>query len=109
SRPAVHRSVQLPGLEGKIQPPTSPSRCSRSPPSHTIIVNPHISPDDIHTATRLHHRLKKSHAAVARQRGSSVAQRSSKTCASLTTKKNDRHHHGSNTPIRRGNCFFSIV
>ncbi|CAN0537882.1 unnamed protein product, partial [Ectocarpus sp. 12 AP-2014] len=60
-RPTVHRSVQLPGLEGKIHPPVSPSRRSRSPPSHTIIMDPNITPGSTHIATRLHHRLENSH------------------------------------------------
>ncbi|CAM9980390.1 unnamed protein product [Ectocarpus sp. 4 AP-2014] len=65
-------------------------------------MNPNITPDNKYTATRPHHRVKNSHYYYCILSFSSTCQRSTKTCASLTTKKNDRHHHGSNTPIRRG-------
>ncbi|CAM9980321.1 unnamed protein product, partial [Ectocarpus sp. 4 AP-2014] len=87
-------------------------------------MNPHITPDNVHTATRLHHRLKNSHCYY-RKTSSSVGQRATttrwisrrcirasapgatamsitsltgdrpQTCASLRVTKNDRHHHGS--------------
>ncbi|CAN0278099.1 unnamed protein product, partial [Ectocarpus fasciculatus] len=56
----VHRSVQHPGPERKIQHPAVPSRPCRSSPSHTIIMNPKFTPDYIPTSD-VHHRLKNSH------------------------------------------------
>ncbi|CAN0297749.1 unnamed protein product [Ectocarpus sp. 13 AM-2016] len=52
-------------------------------------MNPNITPGSIHVVTRLHHLFKNRHCYCGKT-NSSVGQRSTKTCASLTTKKNDR-------------------
>ncbi|CAM9991829.1 unnamed protein product, partial [Ectocarpus sp. 13 AM-2016] len=67
-------------------------------------MNPNITPGSIHIAIRLHHLFKNRHCYCGKT-NSSVGQRSTKSCASLTTKKKDRHHHGPHTPIRRGDSF----